>query len=250
MKRFDKTISYYKDKIRSKNDELNVIYKQLVADNRVPSKSDISEEVKIEYELRAAKKINEEFKSLKENLIKIAQELAKIRFQKKQLKKGDVEDKNKIDSYKRQFKYQLGQFKYPIIIANKIEISSRLIPTIKEFGTTTTFPMRSKASASDFIRALWAFYLTLLIKGQNHLGLLILDEPGQHAMKLREMRTLIKLTSKMKDKQIILAISNDKTKEKTKYALDELLEGFEKDIDYSINIIKDNGRDDKSIQPL
>jgi hypothetical protein len=249
MQRFSKTKNYYKDKIRIKNDELNIIYKQLVSDERLPSKSDISEEVKIEYLLKEAKKINIEFNALKNNLIKIAEKLAKIRFQKKQLKQGDAEDKNKIDSFKRQFQALLGDFKYDKSIADRVQIPSQLIPIVKE-GTRTPFPMRSKASASEFIRALWAFYLTLLIKGENHLGLLILDEPGQHAMKLREMKTLIRLTGQMKDKQIILAISNDKTKTKAKYALDELLEGFEKDVDYSINIIKDNGRDDKSIQPL
>jgi hypothetical protein len=249
MQRFKRTKSYYKDKISIQNDELNIVYKQLVADERIPSKSDISEEIKVEYELRTAKKINEEFNSLKKNLIKIANILAKIHFQKKRLKQGDSEDKNKINSFKREFQGLLGEFKYDKSIADRVQIPSQLIPIVKE-GIRTPFPMRSKASASEFIRALWAFYLTLLIKGENHLGLLILDEPGQHAMKLREMRTLIKLTSKMKDKQIILAISNDKTKEKTKYALDELLEGFRKGVDYSINIIKDNGRDDKSIQPL
>lgn len=37
--------------------------------------------------------------------------------------------------------------------------------------------IRADSSASDFIRSIWAYYLTLLTESKRHPGFLVMDEP-------------------------------------------------------------------------
>lgn len=68
--------------------------------------------------------------------------------------------------------------------------------------------IRSDSSASDFIRCLWAYYITLLAIGPNHPGFLVMDEPCQHSMKEQSLKNLFKECAKLSDKQIILFCSS------------------------------------------
>lgn len=250
MGRFDKIILYYEDRINEQSILLDSINKQLTEDSRIPSRIDIAKEVHIEYELRRLENIQNSYELLKNRLVEISEKLAKIRYDKKELQEHEKEDEDIINMFLKRFKNLLVRFSYPNEVASRVIIKkdppSNLLPIVFE-GRGINFPIRSKASASDFIRALWSFYLSL-IEGKNHIGLLILDEPGQHAMKLKDMKTLIKVTSKMRSKQVILAISNDK--ERNEYALSDLLEGVKEDIDYHIQMINDNNREDKCVQLL
>lgn len=68
--------------------------------------------------------------------------------------------------------------------------------------------IRSDSSASDFIRSIWAYYLTLLIEGVHHPGFLVMDEPCQHSMKEESLKRLFEVCSRITDKQIILFCSS------------------------------------------
>ncbi|RYX99025.1 hypothetical protein EON78_04045 [bacterium] len=72
-------------------------------------------------------------------------------------------------------------------------------------------PIKTNSSASDFIRTIWAYSLSLLVKGKNHPGILILDEPGQHSVSSASLKVLFEKSAEIKGKQIIFFTSTEKT---------------------------------------
>lgn len=68
--------------------------------------------------------------------------------------------------------------------------------------------IRSDSSASDFIRSIWSYYITLLSLGVRHPGILVMDEPCQHSMKESSLKSLFEECAKLTDKQIILFCSS------------------------------------------
>lgn len=249
MSRLNKTIAYYQNRIIDKQNQLAAINRDLISDDRLPSRKNIAEEVSIERELGEIMKLNKEFIILKEQLKEISNKLRRLSIQRKELKRNVDEDENIKSSYKNRFKELLKEFNYPLEQIKQVILPAYLIPMLKEWNSRKTTSMTRKEAASDFIRASWAFYLVLLEKAKRHLNLLILDEPGQHSMNTDEMRKLIELTSNMKDKQIILAISKDKSKNENT-PLEDLLKGFKEKTDYHINVIDDNNINNRLIQPL
>lgn len=76
--------------------------------------------------------------------------------------------------------------------------------------------IRSDSSASDFIRSIWAYYLTLLKLGNHHPGFLVMDEPCQHSMKEDSLLHLFEVCSQIKDRQVILFCSSQPKTEESK----------------------------------
>lgn len=76
--------------------------------------------------------------------------------------------------------------------------------------------IRSDSSASDFIRSIWAYYLTLLKFGNHHPGFLVMDEPCQHSMKEDSLLHLFEVCSQIKDRQVILFCSSQPKTEESK----------------------------------
>jgi len=261
--RFEKTILYYREKIAELRNELNILDRQLVDDSRIPSRAQISEEMRVKFELEKMLKINEQFKRFKFDLSEIAEKLAKIRARKEQLKQNSEMDQQKIIDFRSQFVKYLDTFGYSKEILQRIYISqeesNKLFPVVN-VASLTAQPIRLVSSASDFIRAQWAFYMTLLLKAKFHLGILILDEPGQHAIASADLQELLKEAGKIKNRQILVAISKEDTirtkedgqKEEVEINLMKILKetNLVKDKDYTLNIIESNGRKDKCIQPL
>ncbi|MBD8790988.1 AAA family ATPase [Pseudomonas syringae] len=72
-----------------------------------------------------------------------------------------------------------------------------------------------ESSASDFVRLIWSYLLSIYqtsshptVNG-NHLGFLLLDEPGQHSMATKSQQALFQLLSSEKGLQSIVAASFD-----------------------------------------
>ncbi|WP_106915243.1 hypothetical protein [Chryseobacterium aurantiacum] len=92
---------------------------------------------------------------------------------------------------------------------------------------------------------------------------MVLDEPGQHAMASGDLKMLLREAAKIKDRQVIIAISKeDKVKLGTSNEGSPVVEkeidlismlsdpGLIEGKDYRLNMIDGNGRKDKCIQPL
>jgi hypothetical protein len=266
INRFGKTALYYEERIAEIKGMLSVLDKQLVEDSRMPSRIDIAQEIHLKFELEKMKKIRQSFHRFRHDLVEVANGLSAIRARKRELLANIKLDKDKIYAFQKTFVSYLTAFGYSDEILNRIYISleesNKLFPVVS-VSDMQAQPIRLMSSASDFIRAQWAFYINLLVKAKLHLGILILDEPGQHAMRSTDLTQLLKVASKIKNRQIIVAISKEEkirqspsnegqTKQETQMDLQEILDnsGLKNDLDYTLNMIDGHNRIDKCIQPL
>ena len=76
--------------------------------------------------------------------------------------------------------------------------------------------IKSDSSASDFVRLIWAYLLSIhLVSNQNngnHLGLVVFDEPAQHSMGVSSINALLKVMSSQKSSlQCIVSASFDES---------------------------------------
>jgi len=261
MERFEKVKLYYENQISNKKMELTELTKDLINDSRIPSRADIAQEIFLKTEIDKYKNIQNHLKILKDQLKPISTRLAVIRHDLKEIKNGLATDEDILKNFKNHFKALLKEFDFSNELLTKIilnhEEPQKLLPTIYNGVGEKAQPIRLKSSASDFIRSLWAFYISLLSRSENHVGFLMLDEPGQHAMDKESMKSLLKHTSLLKDRQIILAISKNRpkkyeeeTQDAKKSYLEEILGSLKEKEDYTLNIIEDNGRKDKCVQLL
>lgn len=267
ISRFEKTASYYENRIAVVKDNLSILDSQLLDDARIPSRIDISEEMRLKFDLEKTNKVAELFKRFKVDLSDISEKLASIRQRKAELKENTDLDEGKIAAYKNKFLEYLYTFGYSKEILFRIYISkdetNKLFPVVNATQTMPPQPIRLMSSASDFIRAQWAFYLTLLVKANQHLGILVLDEPSQHAIASADLQQLLKSASIIKDRQLILAISKENKIKvststdggKTEEVEVDLLQilnasGLKPDTDYKLNMIDGHDCKDKCIQPL
>ncbi|TXD77373.1 hypothetical protein ESW18_11230 [Algoriphagus ratkowskyi] len=266
IRRFQKTAAYYEERIGEVKDMLSILDHQLLEDARVPSRIDISEEMRLKFELEKMNKVNDLFTRFKSDLSELANKLALIRARKAELTQNSELDKSKVYAFQKAYVKFLSSFGYSTEILHRIYMSTdesnKLFPVVS-VQEMLPQPIRLVSSASDFIRAQWAFYMTLLIMAKHHLGILVLDEPGQHAMRSSDLAQLLKVASNVKDRQIIVAISKEEKTKPSKLADGNIVEesqidllnilkesGLQEGVDYTMGMIDDHGRKDKCIQPL
>ena len=267
IERFAKTAIYYQERVDETKEILDILDRELLEDSRIPSRVNINLEIRLKFRLEQLLKVDELFLEFKTDLSEISIDLAKIRRRKKIITLHGASDDELIQSFKFKFKEYLKAFGYAKDVIDRVFISkdesNKLFPVVNVDYLPIAQPIRQMSSASDFIRALWSFYLALLERSKNHLGVLLLDEPGQHAMKSEDLKSLLKVSSNFKTKQIIIAVSKeDKVKVKEVKDNEKEIEievnllkllsesGLIEGQDYKLNMIENHNLDDKSIQPL
>lgn len=124
-------------------------------------------------------------------------------------------DYSKIKKMESIFKSLTEKFEYKSAPIESIEINvETLMPylsgiELREVNTN----IKSDSSASDFVRLIWAYLLSITqIKG-NHLGIIAFDEPAQHSMAVTSINSLLKELSGITDLQGIIAASFDEDDE-------------------------------------
>lgn len=115
--------------------------------------------------------------------------------------------------------------------------SQQLFPVVDEGGNIE--PIISASSASDFIRALWAYYLSLLVKGTRHPGFLIMDEPAQQAVKEEDFKTMLDFASNCQRQVILFCSTHTITEEYLLAKQKAEVEGKEQIVQIEKNLVKD-----------
>lgn len=202
----------------------SIVRKKIIIENEIDEIKDMKDETSVLYD-----KIIELSKEWKENLKQLGR-LPKTNFTDSDIKK--------IEDLKVYFIENLQSYGYKSISDfSEVDISEdKLMPVISGFD------MKFDSSASDNVRAIWAFNVALmqtsLKYSGNHPDLLIFDEPGQQSMVISDLCKFIKIMAEIKeDIQVIIGITID----------DETIKGIE-DIDspkYKLILVDDN-----SISPL
>ncbi|APC81352.1 TPA: hypothetical protein ACXDAZ_003157 [Clostridium botulinum] len=159
-----------------------------------------------------------EFKSLSEDWIELLQLKAGL-----PTDKFTVKDRQKIAKLRENFINNLKLYGFDSIVDfSQIDISEdKLLPI------SNGFDMKFDSSASDNIRAIWAFTVALMQTSFNYAGnhpnILIFDEPDQQSANINDMYNFIKHLAKDKcDFQVIIGITlKDEETRKAINKLDE-----------------------------
>lgn len=164
----------------SVNDDISetVIRKRVELSNKIESLNDFKSEL--------LSKIDE-FMVLSQEWKKYLNEKALMPTNK--FSKSDIE---KIELLEKNFICNLEKYGYKSVSnLNEVKISRETYLPITE-----GFDMKFDSSASDNIRAIWAFTMALLQTsiqlGGNHPGILIFDEPDQHSIVISDMEQFFK----------------------------------------------------------
>lgn len=249
---------YYLNKQRQYEEEIKIILRELIDDDRDYSDADSLKRVRLEKKVNDLKFGMERFQRYVNILAEIAGEYRGILAQKLSLQGSVEQDLQVINGFETMFK---GSYLFPFGYSSNQSINIfiqkkepfKYFPVFK-FNADSDLPqsIKTNSSASDFVRTLWAYSLTLLVKGKNHPGLVLFDEPGQHSVKSISLKALFEKSAQLKERQVIILTSIQKVlsgqgTEKDKLDLNDLVADLRVDLDYHIYRLPENG---KSIVPL
>lgn len=164
----------------------------------------------MENEIQALNKLGQEISNRVAQLIVLSTKWTKYLADKKALPRSNftLQDEEKIKAFEANFKYYLKAFNYSSVSSfENIQISRESYLPISE-----GFDMKFDSSASDNIRAIWAYTLALLKtsleKGGNHPQIVLFDEPGQHSIVTEDIVSLLNEIIKLPgSNQVILGIT-------------------------------------------
>ncbi|MCG3743185.1 hypothetical protein EXA18_06735 [Vibrio cincinnatiensis] len=142
-------------------------------------------------------------------------------------------DLNKIKVFATNFKELAKKFGYRSADVDEIEVKKEtLLPylqdiELREQVDTPTEKLNRKASsstdiktdssASDFVRLIWAYLISLYKASANtrgnHMGILLFDEPAQHSMSTKSVNAMLETLSTTRGLQSIVAASFDENEE-------------------------------------
>jgi hypothetical protein len=125
-------------------------------------------------------------------------------------------DKEKIVKFESKFRTLARNFDYRSAEVDEININTTtLVPYLQdiELKSVSSTDIKSDSSASDFVRLIWAYLISIYQvsdsdKG-NHPGVLLFDEPAQHSMSSKSVNSMLKVLSELKGVQSIVAASFD-----------------------------------------
>lgn len=172
----------------------SVVYKKFELDKEIQDLEDYN--LFITNQMGKLDKLSERWK---EYLVE-KEKLPKSRFTKN--------DTDKLSELRDNFVRNLREYSYTSVSSlDKIEISKdTYLPVVENFD------MKFESSASDNIRAIWAFTMALMQtsmeKGGNHVNMLIFDEPDQHSIVMKDLQKFFDSIIALKEKsQVILGIT-------------------------------------------
>jgi len=208
-------LEYFKENLRQKESLIKSLSRDLIADDRAFSESEVLKKLQLEKEIENLVFIEHNITELKDKLNELATKYHNNKIAFNNLNDSEVEDENKLVNFEKKYKKLLYSFGYESntekwkILINRKE-PFKYFPVYKSYPTEIPQSIRINSSASDFVRNIWAYTLSLLEEGSNHPGLVIFDEPGQHRTNISSLKSLFKESSLLVDKQVIIFTSIDK----------------------------------------
>lgn len=174
------------------------------------SETIVYKRIQIETEIQRLKTLIDAVEQKIENLLSLSNEWKQFLSDKEKLPRSNISssDKKKVETLDRYFKKYLGDFNYQSVI----DFTSIQISSDTYLPTSEGFDMKFDSSASDNIRAIWAYTLALLRTsievGGNHPRIIIFDEPAQHSIITDDVLSLFTQVNEIPgDKQVILGIT-------------------------------------------
>ena len=182
----------------------------IYAVNEEVSESQVYKKLEIKREIEELEKFQMFFEHSIEKVKHLAEQWKAYEEERKRLpkKKFTDEDEDKLECLKSHFIQSLQDYGYKSVdTLDAVEISRETYLPIKE-----NFDMKFDSSASDNIRAIWAFTVALMNtaidKLGNHPTMLIFDEPDQHSIVMKDLVSFFNSIIEIKNKcQVIVGIT-------------------------------------------
>ncbi|RBP84313.1 hypothetical protein EBI01_05910 [Marinomonas rhizomae] len=229
LERYVSALAYYDKSIALKRTQLDSIHKDLNSPSSQSVRGELEIQAELKHRLNDIKQFNSYLKYAKSRMKNLSKQYFILDGEEKRLKGLVSTDEETILKFKRSFISLLDSFGYKSNGVKNITIRDqaphRLMPIVFIEGQEPQY-IRYVSSASDFVRSIWSYYLCLLEMGSLHPGFLLMDEPGQHQMRVDSMKELLSHSSKL-GKQVILAISQDRDYDKKDVNISALIEGIE-----------------------
>lgn len=206
-------IRIYKLKLQEEEDKLNLLKKDLSGVNST-TKRLIRERLELEIELRNLIKIQEIEEELNSKTSSIFNSWKTAKGALSQIAKNNDESlrMNKIRILQSFLKEYLQSFQFNPTSINSILVSKQSLRPEQD-----GYDIVAETSASDYIRIIWSYTLSLLKMGAQqsdvkHAGFIVFDEPRQHEANKASFASLIKTSALSKEfsGQVIIATSIDK----------------------------------------
>lgn len=207
-------LQYYDRLLRDKRVELDQAFEQMGDNARVPSRVEMYNVAELRLKLSHLEQIIERKDTWEKRLQAIYDEYANVTTQYRKLKEAK---KNAVDSSLAQleskFREQAALYGYSSHSTQTLGLNMDrqsgycYFPVVIE-SEEIEDPVRPVSSSSDFVRCIWAYYISLLEVSKRHPGFVLMDEPCQHSMKELSLRALFRHCSGLKDKQTILFCSS------------------------------------------
>ncbi|MBP0637535.1 hypothetical protein [Cupriavidus sp. AcVe19-6a] len=199
-----------------------------VTSGATESKAIVRRQVQIESEVTSLQEAETTTMEALRQLKGVSDRLLANQIDRKKLPKETYteDDYERIRLFQKHFRANAGSFGYESAPIRDIEISDdNLVPCLAQMELREIrTDIKSDSSASDFVRLIWSYLLalhqtsaTMQFKG-NHLGVLMLDEPGQHSMAVDSQHALLKQLASESGLQSIIAASFDENEDVFKQA--------------------------------
>ncbi|MFK4313124.1 MULTISPECIES: hypothetical protein [unclassified Bacillus (in: firmicutes)] len=202
-------MQYYRTEINELRKNIRILKREMISDERLPSEAEIQKAIKLENEIEKLDNVEKQFNEKLEILFSLSNEWIKVLNDESGLPEEyfSLSDFEKLRALEKHFRRNVMEFGYRSAAVQDIKISED-----KYFPTVNSFDMKFDASASDHIRGLWAYTVALYeasreLKG-NHPGVLVFDEPGQHQMEVKNIKSFLEKVYKLKGNcQVIISTS-------------------------------------------
>jgi len=229
LERYISALAYYDKNIALKRMHLDSIHKDLNSPSSQSVRGELEMQAELKHRLNDINQFNAYLESTKSRMQDLSTQYFILDKEEKRLKGLVSSDEETIIKFKKTFISLLDSFGYKSNGVRNITIKDkpphRLMPIVVMEGQEPQY-IRYVSSASDFVRSIWSYYLSLLEMGKSHPGFLLMDEPGQHQMRVDSMKELLAHSSKL-GKQVILAISRDRDYDQKGVNIDALIEGID-----------------------
>ncbi|WP_280169336.1 hypothetical protein [Priestia megaterium] len=215
----DKTITQCKAELEMLKNKMNetrlsirTIKRELISDDRLPSYAHIEKIIYLKNEVKHLEEVEKDFNEYMMLFLNLSQEWDGILEEEASLPDQyfSETDLKKLEDLQRCFRKYVTEFGYESKETDKIEISQD-----RYFPTVNGFDMKFDSSASDHIRAIWAYTIALYAVSTkyecNHPGFILFDEPGQHQINTSHIKEFVKALYQLNgNNQFIVATSLQK----------------------------------------
>lgn len=228
-RRAEVTVADLATRLAAKHDYLHALRGD-VSSGASESRACTRRQTQIELEVEGLERLQDRAKNRLHQLKEVAERLAENQLARKHLPKDNYteDDKIRISLFEKQFRANAGSFGYASAPIKDIKIDQdTLVPSLFQLELRAfRTDIKSDSSASDFVRLIWSYLLALYQTSAhpttpgNHPGILLLDEPGQHSMRVESQHALLQHLAVESALQSIVAASFDESESVFKTATD------------------------------